>query len=617
LRLPATTSAEAGVPGVVACRDALVILDNCEGALDAVADFVERALRAGGEARYVATSLSPLDVPGEQLVPLDGLDEDGAGVELFLDRARLADPGFEPTEDDRAAIGSICRRLDGVPLALEMAAARVGMFTPAAIDERLADRFSLLVGSRRSSERHRTLLATVEWSVGMLTDDEQAAIASLSVLSGSSTLDAIDRVIGDDLVEATTIDFVSDLGARSLLRSDSHVTGERTFRLSETVRQFGLQRLGETGRLDDARERHLAYFVGWADARKAWHVAPMRDDHLEVRRHLGDIDAAFDEARRRDDADAAHRLVIGVANCICFVNPSVADRLLTELERWPGAVEPGLVRRRELCRARFHQMTGSFFEVVERLDRLVADPAVGDDVRPAAQNLLANTMAGDTDRARRIAEEARESFTALGDDLGVYDVDVTLAALDLYECDPEAALGRRLHRERGSLHGHFNQLGALVMAGDHVALRHELNLLDSRNQPLTFDYQHSMMAAFADALAGDETAARSHLGDAIRLVRRTPVPLCAEECALAAAFVERHLDDAVLAAEYLSGFRSSGPAPFRTAPAVGIYRSLRAELAAELRDDFAPAWATGKNREIESILDAVAHERPLLPEESP
>lgn len=617
LRLPATTSADAGVPGVVACRDALVILDNCEGALDAVADFVERALGAGAEARYLATSLAPLEVPGEQLVPLDGLDEDGAGVALFVDRARLADPGFDPGEDDLAAIASICRRLDGVPLALEMAAARVGMFTPAAIDERLADRFSLLVGSRRSSERHRTLLATVEWTVGMLPEDEQAATASLAVLSGSSTLDTIDRIAGADLVTTTTLDFVSDLSARSLLRPDSHVTGKPTYRLSETVRHFGRERLAETGRLDEVRRRHLDHFVAWADSRKAWHVAPMRVDHLEVRRLLGDLEAAFEEARRRDDADAAHRLVIGVANCICFVNPLVADRLLSELERWPVTVDPALVHRRELCRARYHQMTGSFFEVVERLERLVADPAVGDDVRPAAQNLLANTLAGDTDRARRIAEESREAFIALGDDLGIYDVDVTLAALDLYECDPQAALDRRLHRERGSLHGHFNQLGALVMVGDHVALRHELNLLDSRDQPLTFDYQQSMMAAFADALAGDVPAARAHLSDAVRLVRRTPVPLCAEECALAAAFVERHTGDPVLATEYLSGFRSSGPAPFRTALAIGLYRSLRAELAGVLGDAFVPAWTAGKDRDVDSILDAAFREHPSPPEESP
>lgn len=599
LDLPAV-EAEAVAP-LLAARDMVVVLDACEQAPDDVADLVEAVIAAGDRARFLATSLAPLEVPGEQLVPLLGLDADGTGFDLFVERARLTEPRFDPHADDDHAVRSICRRLDGVPLAIEMAAARVGMLAPTAIDERLAERFDLLIGTRRSSDRHRTLRATIEWTVSMLESDARDVLEALAVFCGPFTLEAAEHVAGS--ASATSIlDVVSDLRARSLVVVAEGPSGS-SLRLPESVRLFGLDRLEQAGALDEVRDRHLDHYAAWAEARKAWHVAPLRDDHAEVAFVRGDLEAAFERAVESGATDSAHQLVLGVANSLCFISPPSTDRLLTTLEGWDGSVDPTLVERRELARARYHQVTGAFFDVVERLERLV--DSAEEPVRPAAMNLLANTLAGDLARARRLAEEAREAFVVAGDGVGVYDVDVTLSALDLYECDAAAALGRDLDRSRSSLHGHYNQLGALALAGDHVALRHELELLDSRDLRLTYDYQEPMLMALADALAGDADAARASLREAVRRVRRTPVPLCAEECALAAAFVARQLGDLRDAAQRLGAFRSSGPAPYRTAPAIGLFRTLRRQLAEDLGDEFTEAWNAGTRRSIDAVLHDV------------
>jgi predicted ATPase/class 3 adenylate cyclase len=613
MQLPATLDVATGVAAVVAQRHSLVILDNCEQVSDEVAAFVEDALAAAPEVRFLATSLGPLEVLGEQQVRLQGLDEDtaaGAGVELFVDRARLVAPAFEATDEDRAVIASICDRVDGLPLAIEMAAARIGVLSPEEIDARLADRFDLLVGSRRGADRHRTLRATIDWTVGMLTTSEAAVLESLAVFRGPFTLEAAEHVASAALDGGSVLDVVAALSARSLV-ADQPGAGHRgmAHTLSQSVGAYCRQRLEEDDAWPAVRRRHLDHYVGWADSRKAWHVTPLRDEHADVAFALDNVTAAFEFAQEIADSDAAHRLVIGIASSLCFLNPELADRLLSALEAGPPPSSSELADRRELARARQGQVSGAFTEVVERCEALAK--VAGDEVLAAATNLLANTLAGDTVRARELAGEARLLFEARGDAIGVYDVDVTLSAIELYECDPVAALGRDLGRVQGSLHGHYNLLGALAMVGDHLALRHELELISTRDLPLTYDYQHSLLSSFAHALCGDGDAARDELAEAIRLVRRTPVPLCAEECLLGAAFVERHVGSLRRAAELLSAFRHSGAAPFRTAPAVGIHRMLRRDLAHELGPvDFDTAWRAGATSSVTVALDRIVSPGP-------
>ena len=608
MQLPATLDGATGVAGVVARRRALVILDNCEQVGDEVSDFVEDALETAPEVRFLATSLGPLEVLGEQQVTLRGLDQDDAvdaGVDLFVDRARLVSPAFAPTDEDRAVIASICDRVDGLPLAIEMAAARIGVLSPAEIDVRLADRFDLLVGPRRSVDRHRTLRATIDWTVGMLAPAEAAVLEALSVFRGPFTLEAAEHVASASLGRGSVLDVVAALRARSLV-ADRPGPGHRgtAHELSQSVRAYCRERLVAEEVWAGLQRRHLDHFVGWADARKSWHATPLRDEHAEVTFALDNVTAAFEFAQESADSDAAHRLVVGVASSLCFLNPELADRMLAALEGGPPPESRVLVDRRELARARQGQVSGAFVDVVERCEALVE--VAEDDVLAAATNLLANTLAGDTVRARQLADEARLLFESLGDAIGVYDVDVTLSAIDLYDGDPAAALGRDLGRVQGSLHGHYNTLGALAMVGDHLALRHELELIASRDLPLTYDYQHALLSSFAHALSGDAAMARRDLVEAIRLVRRTPVPLCAEECLLGAAFVERHVGSPARAAELLSTFRHSGPAPFRTAPAVGIHRLLRRDLAQQLGPaDFETAWRAGTASSVTAVLDHI------------
>ena len=201
----------------------LLVLDNCEHVLREAALFAQQVLEAGRSVRVMATGREPLGLVGEAVYvvdPLpvpddDALSFDAEAVQLFLDRATLARPGFEPTDDDLRRIGHVCRRLDGIPLALELAAARLRALTVSQLEARLDSRFRLLVGTAAHVPRHRTLQATLDWSYDLLTVEERDAAFRLSVFAGGFDLEAASRVI--DAPELETLDTLARLVDRSLL----------------------------------------------------------------------------------------------------------------------------------------------------------------------------------------------------------------------------------------------------------------------------------------------------------------------------------------------------------------------------------------------------------------
>jgi predicted ATPase len=271
----ASVGPEQAVVDAINERQFLVVLDNCEHVVRSVADLAERVLADCPEARLVATSREPLGVEGEAVLALGPLDVPDPGapaeatsdaVALFLDRARLVRWDFQVDDGNAAAIARICRRLDGLPLALELAAARVRSLSPAEIAEHLDSRFALLARPRaRGSERHRTLRAAIDWSYRLLEEPERLVFERLSVFASGADLEAAVAVCDGEGVDADEVlDLLDRLAERSLLRVGDQ--GARTtYGMLESLRHYAGERLVERGEERRARERHADHYAGMSD----------------------------------------------------------------------------------------------------------------------------------------------------------------------------------------------------------------------------------------------------------------------------------------------------------------------------------------------------------------
>jgi len=237
----------------------LLVLDNCEHLVEACAALAESLLRGCPRLGIIATSREALGVPGEAAWLVPPLASNDA-TQLFVERAQAVLPAFALADGNTAAVMEICRRLDHLPLAIELAAARVPVLPPDQIAQRLGEAFKLLTkGHRTSLPRHRTLRATMEWSFVLLNAREQALLRRLSVFAGGFTLDAAESVCGDDV-----LDDVSSLVDKSLVVMDAG-DGTARYRLLETVRQYALEQLMDAGENRDLERRHAEYFLAVAE----------------------------------------------------------------------------------------------------------------------------------------------------------------------------------------------------------------------------------------------------------------------------------------------------------------------------------------------------------------
>ncbi|HEX7940767.1 MAG TPA: AAA family ATPase, partial [Gemmatimonadaceae bacterium] len=256
-----TTPLQALVGSLCEAR-ALIVLDNCEHLVDASAEVVDALLRSCPRITILATSREALGVASETawLVPPLASAE---AIQLFVERARATLPSFSLTSANTDAVTEICRRLDCIPLAIELAAARVRVLSPEQIARRLDDAFRLLTsGSRTALPRHRTLRATMEWSYQLLTEREQVLMRRLSLFFGSFTLDAAEAVCtGDPLETEDILDGVSALVDKSIVAMEPG-DGVARYRLLETVRQYGLERLKESGERPALELRYVDYYLG-------------------------------------------------------------------------------------------------------------------------------------------------------------------------------------------------------------------------------------------------------------------------------------------------------------------------------------------------------------------
>jgi predicted ATPase/class 3 adenylate cyclase/DNA-binding CsgD family transcriptional regulator len=246
-------------------RRLLIVLDNCEHLLDATASLARDLLGACQELRLLTTSREPIGITGEVTFVVPSLSLTDEAIELFADRARRAQSGFAISDDNAAKVTDICRRLDGMPLAIELAAARVRALTLDEILDGLHDRFRLLTGgARRSVRRQQTLHASVDWSHALLTETERVLFRRLAVFLGGFDLEAAHAVAGDKGGERyQTLDQLTLLVDKSLLTAEN-IGGRTRYRLLETVRQYALEKLGESGEADAVGGRHRDHYTAMA-----------------------------------------------------------------------------------------------------------------------------------------------------------------------------------------------------------------------------------------------------------------------------------------------------------------------------------------------------------------
>jgi len=289
----------------------LLVFDNCEHLRDAAADLIEAILTQSATVRVVATSREGLGIADEQvwLVPsLDvGAGIDSAAVDLFVERAQGIAPGFAMVNgDESAAVVEICQRLDGIPLAIELAASRMASMTAGEMRDRLDQRFRLLVGSRRGLARHHTLRHAVAWSYDLLDDTEKAVLDRCSVFAGGFDLQSACAVAGsDDLDEYAILDRLDALVRKSLLIADRS-SGRTRFSMLETIRQFAEEQLVASGEATNVRTAHSRYFAGReADILALWDSPRQREAYTWFTVELANLRTAFRWAADRGDLDVA------------------------------------------------------------------------------------------------------------------------------------------------------------------------------------------------------------------------------------------------------------------------------------------------------------------------
>ncbi|HWG25440.1 ATP-binding protein [Actinospica sp.] len=309
-------------------RPALLVLDNCEHVIDAAAGLAVKILAACPRVTILATSREPLGVPGEQRLPVAPLavpPHDSsearltsyAAMQLLLERGRAVRPGLGAAGEDGAALAEICRRLDGIPLALELAAARFNVLTPRQVAERLDDRFRLLTtGARTALPRQQTLRAVVDWSWDLLSGFERELLAVCGVFAGGAALEDLEGVSGLDALDV--LDQIDRLVSKSLVLAEpaaSPAGGDQgmRYRLLETIREYALERLAEQGREKEVRTRHANYFADLAERADPQLRGPGQVEWMyRLDAAEDNLRAALEWALCTDDAACALRLCDGV-----------------------------------------------------------------------------------------------------------------------------------------------------------------------------------------------------------------------------------------------------------------------------------------------------------------
>ncbi|HEX6519317.1 MAG TPA: BTAD domain-containing putative transcriptional regulator [Streptosporangiaceae bacterium] len=466
----------------IASDELMLVLDNCEHMAAAAASLTEDLLAACPNVTVLATSREALGVYGERTWPVPPLADTDA-VRLFEQRARLVRPEFRATDGDAPGIQLICQRLDGLPLAIELAAARMRILSIAELAKRLDDIFTVLTGGARSAPaRHQALRATLDWSHDMLGEDERTAFRRLAVFSGGFTLDAAENVIANrsDLKPPAVLDLLTRLADKSLLRVD-HTADTSRYHLLATIRDYAAVKLADAADEEPTRLAHLRYYTDFAER-----VAGAADGDLDqVETELPNLRAAIEYAPKSSDpvaalriASALHRyaslrgqyheirqwLDTAVTSCPdgpaelrarallgggrlallqCDYAPAVrrgeaALRLYRELDDSKG-ISSGLQLLGSVAREQ-----GRYARAAQLYAESLADAEAAGDRRAAASVhgslAFVSWLQGDFDQALRSATTSEEMFRLLGDAEGRASALIHLGVIARFKPDNERAV---------------------------------------------------------------------------------------------------------------------------------------------------------------------------------
>ena len=544
-------------------KELLLVLDNCEHVIEAAAQLVSEVIRAAPGVRVIATSREPLSVAGEHVLPVPPLElpasdaadplaqlRENEAVALFIERAAAASGRFELTAANQAAVVGLCRRLDGLPLAIELAAVRTRALGPEQIRDRLGDRFGLLTGGRRAAlPRHQTLRTTIEWSYDLLTPAERALLRRLCVFAGRFTLDDVESVCcSGDAPAARALDLLSSLIDKSLMIKED-VAGAACYRLHETMREYARLRLHEVaGEEEDLELRCADYYLSRCAqfaVEGRYRLLPwLAWMELEIDNVRAVLRRCMDRGDSRRGIDLASRLIW-----------YWATRGTTEGVRWLDELLAGEAGPAEHPWVYFVR---GFLAVLQN-DPAAARPALEHGVIAAraagqldalSQSLamasIAANVAGDRASSGRLLDEARVVADGL-DDLGTTLMLHQALALnglldgDLGAVRSAASQGVLLSREAGDLYS----LGMMLL-----------------NQ------------GFAALISGDLRESGQGLAEGLRIARQ--------------------LDDRVAQCHLLGGLGCSAAGarePRLAAQLFGAMENLRAEAGARINMGMAPVLA--------------------------
>jgi predicted ATPase/DNA-binding CsgD family transcriptional regulator len=446
-------------------RHLLLVLDTCEHLIDACAMFAEAVVARAPRVTLLATSREPLDVSGENACPVGPLpvprqpDEDaigGSAVELFLQRAAAAVPGFTATADDLPDVIRLCRRLDGMPLAIELAAVRLRALPLDELAGRLDQRLALLTSGQRGG-RHRTLRDAIGWSHDLCTPAEQAMWARLSVFAGPFTISAAEQVCADGPDAGRVMPTVIRLVDKSVIvRIEAAGAGATPtqYRMLDTIREFGAERLDGSGDAGGTRRRFVARYLAMA---RYFRDHFLDDDQLirmrELRREHANVRAALEYAfGDEDDSAQADGVELAIALSAYWRARGLAREGSYWLERAAERARAGSAQQGHAVVERGHllAMQGDAAGALAAASQAITLAGPLGDKALAAGGYLVKTAAltgkGRLAAAAESGEEARRRLTALEDQLGLASLDAQLTYLALLDDDIEAALG---HVERG------------------------------------------------------------------------------------------------------------------------------------------------------------------------
>ena len=591
---------------------ALLVLDNFEQVMEAN-DLVHELLAAAPALTVLVTSQAPLHLRDEHEYPLDPLGEEQA-VKLFLARAQAVKPGFELTGGNSEAVHAICRRLDGLPLALELAAARVKLLSPDAILRRLEDSLDLLTGGASDlPTRQRTLRDAIDWSFQLLEPAEQALFARLGVFAGGCSLELADAVAGEAAGVGDALDTLASLVDKSLVRQRDGTDGEPRFVLLETIREYALEQLEERGELEDLRRRHAERFLASVEAAEPELLRTNQAVWLErLDTDRDNIRAALAWATAAGETELALRMAGALVRFWSTRGLMREGRArLAEALAASDGVSPAILAKAYFAAGYAALGEGDFREARADFERSLEQARAASDGQAEgaalAQIAWVAMAGGEAEEARSLAEQASALAEQAGDNLVASGAATTLADVALAEGKLDDAIelferGLTLRRGLGDRRLIANSLVGLgrayLLRGDYdqAAALFEESLGLAREVKDTWIISVALGHLARERLlaAGDTAKARELMTEALRLARdRNDRRLAAEwvqTLAVACALEGSRVDATHFAASAAALCETTGALPY---PAEEL---LQERFLKEVRADSAFAAALGAAR---------------------